>query len=515
MVLNPPTGENSELIIGLITAVGTETPQVISLIEERLKLAGYNVVKIKISESIIEKIIEVNYSESDQYDRINKLMDAGNEIRRKSTDPAKGEKGYDGVLADGVASAIYEFRSNARRERSGDSETDGAPKNLPRTAFIVDSLKRPEEINRLRSIYPNGFLTVAIQAEEERRLEHLIRNRGISEEKAKLLIKRDGEEERIEHGQRVNKTFHLADVFVRITENRDRLRCDIQRMVEIWFGFPFHTPTFDEFAMFMAFASSLRSSDLSRQVGAVIAKGDSIASTGANDVPKFGGGLYWPVRDDGVGLSDYAFGRDYKLGCDQNQVEKINIVEKIAKRLLESGYEDENKLKEILLNSPVKDITEYGRVVHAEMEALIACARIGVSPVGSTLYSTTFPCHNCAKHIVAAGIVRVVYVEPYPKSKALDFHKDSISLFGGDNHKKVVFEPFEGIGARRYHDLFSMNGGVSYPIIRKDKKSGRISAWKIEEANLRLKLFPQSYIELEEESAGCFLDAIKEIKHEK
>ncbi|MDN3612645.1 hypothetical protein QWZ16_23945 [Vibrio ostreicida] len=26
-----------------------------------------------------------------------------------------------------------------------------------------------------------------------------------------------------------------------------------------------------------------------------------------------------------------------------------------------------------------------------------------------------FPCHNCAKHIVASGIKRVVYVEPYPK----------------------------------------------------------------------------------------------------
>ena len=64
-------------------------------------------------------------------------------------------------------------------------------------------------------------------------------------------------------------------------------------------------------------------------------------------------------------------------------------------------------------------------MVHAEMEALLSCARSGVSPVGGTLYSTTFPCHNCAKHIVAAGLRRVVYVEPYPKSRAVEFFNRS------------------------------------------------------------------------------------------
>ena len=47
---------------------------------------------------------------------------------------------------------------------------------------------------------------------------------------------------------------------------------------------------------------------------------------------------------------------------------------------------------------------------------------------GTTLYTTTFPCHNCTRHIVAAGISRVVYVKPYPKSLAFQLHYDSISL---------------------------------------------------------------------------------------
>ncbi|MCZ5321339.1 hypothetical protein O5699_00900 [Escherichia coli] len=61
------------------------------------------------------------------------------------------------------------------------------------------------------------------------------------------------------------------------------------------FGNPFITPTFDEYAMYMAFSSALRSADLSRQVGAVLAKNYAIMSTGANDVPKSGGGLYLAI----------------------------------------------------------------------------------------------------------------------------------------------------------------------------------------------------------------------------
>ena len=106
------------------------------------------------------------------------------------------------------------------------------------------------------------------------------------------------------------------------------------------------------------------------------------------------------------------------------------------------------------------DITEFGRAVHAEMEAMLCCAKVGVSPRGGTLYTTTFPCHNCAKHIVDVGIRRVVYVEPYPKGQAKELHSDSIEIEGPIREekdlKKVQFQPFVGVGPRRYVDLFSI-----------------------------------------------------------
>jgi deoxycytidylate deaminase len=79
------------------------------------------------------------------------------------------------------------------------------------------------------------------------------------------------------------------------------------------------------------------------------------------------------------------------------------------------------------------------------------------STLGGTLYTTTFPCHNCARHIVAAGIGTVYYVEPYSKSLALDLHSDSISLDDAC-HEKVRFLQYQGFAPRTSLRLFSSAG---------------------------------------------------------
>lgn len=52
--------------------------------------------------------------------------------------------------------------------------------------------------------------------------------------------------------------------------------------------------------------------------------------------------------------------------------------------------------------------------VHAEQNAIIQAARIGVKIEGATLFCTHQPCVICAKMIINAGIKRVVYKEGYP-----------------------------------------------------------------------------------------------------
>jgi deoxycytidylate deaminase len=82
------------------------------------------------------------------------------------------------------------------------------------------------------------------------------------------------------------------------------------------------------------------------------------------------------------------------------------------------------------------------------MDALVSVSRHGTgSTLGGTLFSKTFPCHNCARHIVASGIARVVFVEPYPKSLALKLHSDSISM-QKDTPRTVHFVQYEGVSPK-------------------------------------------------------------------
>jgi hypothetical protein len=65
----------------------------------------------------------------------------------------------------------------------------------------------------------------------------------------------------------------------------------------------------------------------------------------------------------------------------------------------------------------------------------------------------------CPKHIVSAGLSKVVFLEPYPKSLAFDLHADSIQVEGGDrghydNFPAVHFEHFYGVSPRRYREIF-------------------------------------------------------------
>ena len=357
---------DSELIIGLVCAVGSETSLVIDLLKERLGCAGYKVVIVKISRDVIPEIPElckVAPHGDDKYERISNLMDAGNQARANAKD--------DSILALGAAGCIF-------ARRASEATDSGA---LCKTAIIIDSLKRPEEVEKLRLIYPSGFLLMGVHEEECRRLDHLTINQRISAENAQKLIQRDSEETKIEHGQRVNKTFHLADFFVRISHSHDRLRYDVKRIVELWFGNPFITPTFDEHAMFLAFSAGLRSADLSRQVGAVVARDSQILATGANDCPQAGGGLYWPTRQGDGRIGDAPRGRDYtRPDGDSNRAEQNRIIDKIVE---DGGNEeyglDAEKLRKLLRSSRIRDLTEYGRVVHAEMEALLSCARNGLN----------------------------------------------------------------------------------------------------------------------------------------
>ena len=78
------------------------------------------------------------------------------------------------------------------------------------------------------------------------------------------------------------------------------------------------------------------------------------------------------------------------------------------------------------LNIPSGTRHELCYAIHAEQNAIIQAAKMGIAIEGATLYCTHQPCVICSKMIVNAGIVRVVYQHPYPD----DFAREILSTGG-------------------------------------------------------------------------------------
>ena len=197
-------------------------------------------------------------------------------------------------------------------------------------------------------------------------------------------------------------------------------------------------------------------------------------------------------------------GRDHRWGYDTSDRMRENIFGEILQKLKEAGWLDSRKCRanSALVNEALRSgprpfmkgaqflgTIDYVRAVHAEMIAITDAARQGVSTADCTLYTTTFPCHDCAKHIVASGIRRVVYVEPYRKSLVQELYPDSVSVDAAEAClEKVRFEPFVGVAPRRYSDLFGLSNS------KRKQKDGSLLQWNRAESVPRLPEYMPSSV---------------------
>ena len=114
--------------------------------------------------------------------------------------------------------------------------------------------------------------------------------------------------------------------------------------------------SWDEYFMGIALLSSMRSKDPSTQVGACIVNSEKrILSMGYNGMPRC-------CSDD-----------EFPWGKEENPLD-----------------------------------SKYLYVCHAELNAILNCASGNVR--GCTVYTTLFPCNECAKAIIQSGIAEVVYM---------------------------------------------------------------------------------------------------------
>jgi deoxycytidylate deaminase len=401
---------------------------------------------LKVSDIIKEHASEVGEDLSadlNPIQRVDQYQNAGNKLRARRPS----------YLADRAIEQINAIR----RQEKGVLEQENTP-DIPlqkRLAYVVDSLKNPEEVKRFRQIYGDLFWHVTVFAPDEVREKRLVAN-SFEATAVRHIMKRD-EQEGDDTGQQVSKTAHLADYFIRNhTDLLDSIKPGVRRFLDTIFGTRLSTPTRDETGMMKAASAAVRSACMSRQVGAAIYSAQQeLIGVGCNDVPKAGGGLY---SSDLQGDEDK---RCYRWGGKQchNDAHKQDLAKKIARSVLEiqpNGIQLSDVYTKVA-SSNSKNLIEFSRSVHAEMEAIVSVARSGKgSTVGSTLYTTTFPCHSCARHILAAGVARVVFIEPYSKSLALELHNDAITVT--DEPLKVQFVQYEGFAPRSSLRVFSSVG---------------------------------------------------------
>lgn len=140
-------------------------------------------------------------------------------------------------------------------------------------------------------------------------------------------------------------------------------------------------------------AAALRASCDRGKSGAIIVKDNRILATGYVGAPSkisdcYETGHQLIVRFD---MPSIEFIKKYSLPKEENQKQYSISKDKFS--------------------------THCIRTVHAEQNAIINCARNGVSTLGATIYCTMTPCPTCAMSIIQAGITKVIAKNRYQKDE--------------------------------------------------------------------------------------------------
>jgi deoxycytidylate deaminase len=481
--------EKPELFFGFVGAAGTNLSASITALSSELRQFGYEPIPIKVTDYFdsIEATLKLGVSldRTSEFARITSFIKFGNELRRSFDS--------DEIIAAITVAAIHQRRADLKSKEG--QEFSGK-------AFLLYQFKRKEEVNLLRSVYGRLFFQVSVYSHRAARVTALAKlfaknSNQIARRKARAnaeeIIQQDEDEVEEKHGQRVGKIFHDADLIVSNEVKSPNVEIQIRRFCRLLFSSNKISPNKHEYGMFLAKAAALRTLDLSRQVGAAIfTKNGEVVCLGSNEVPKAGGGTYW---------SDDEFDdREYLRGYDSNDQRKDELLTEVL-QIAGVGRDRLAEFKE----TQIMDALEYGRIVHAEMSAISDAARNGRTLKDTVLYTTTFPCHMCAKHIVAVGVEKVVFLEPYPKSLAADLHSDSISIDGNDRGEyskfpAVKFEHFFGITPRRYRELFERNSR---------KIDGKFAEYPKNRPTIFIDLKLPFYIAFEAGYAKAYQDLIK------
>jgi deoxycytidylate deaminase len=445
----------SELVFGICSQIGAKKNLIIDSLKKELKGYGYGIEVIKLS-SFIEKNdskILLEDADKDYEGKTQGFIKYSSKIKKGNKLREKFENDYLANLA------ISEIANKKMTKFNIKNESDFSNIKSQRVCYIIDSIKHKEELEVLRDVYSDVFYLIGIFTPKKERINN-VSSTNLSVDEAEELIQIDEYQESNKNGQQVRDVFVESDFFIKVDNtNEKEVNTKVVRFVDLIFQNKLITPTIEERAMYEAQSASVNSACLSRQVGASIISGEELLSVGWNDVPKYGGNLYTSESK----IDNRCYNKGGKCFNDSNKKNIRDVIEnsfeeKLNNSTIDNKTEVVELLREVLLDSSIKTLIEFSRSVHAEMHAILnAASSYGEKLKKSTLFCTTYPCHNCVRHIIAAGIIKLYYIEPYVKSKGVDLHSDAItddSDLDEIKEEKVQILMFEGISPKKYVSFF-------------------------------------------------------------
>lgn len=467
-----------EIFIGLVSPLGCDKSSFIKNLKVAFNKRGYELEEITVTKLLIEADIDIEPKSLDYFIK----MQICSKLRNEYTNS---------VLLEPVLKRIIEARKNYGNDK--------------KVVYLIDQLKNNDEYRLLSYLYGLNYVQISLFSKQEKRddllkqrfandkinrkkissnqIEGIINNINkkyklklkakeiidnfyneiLADSSHKLMekdfIEIDDAFEIKKSGQRIFKLFHKSHYFINLDYPEEKNKKEIDKFIALLFGEYKEYPTSEEFGMALAYQASVRSNfPGERHIGAaIISENGEVISVASIRAPS--------KNSTNPSLHDRNLIQD---GYDHFH-KNIKSWERILKNCLNcKEVQDKEHIKS--LRKFISELIDFHPCTHAEISAILDAAKNGVSIRNATIYSTTFPCHLCAKDIINAGIKRVVYLEAYPKSKNRILYPNLIDFDPNSESTLIPFIFFHGVGPKRYAYLYSLDnktGELKYPQIFK------------------------------------------------
>jgi deoxycytidylate deaminase len=330
------------------------------------------------------------------------------------------------------------------------TKTKGEPCRI-----VIDAIRNPYEAFFLKRRYANFYL-ISINTSNPKRLSSLHEYRKLSIKEIAALDNKEypgkisGANKFI--AQNIQACIEIADIHIHNSKTSEFHQNDLVSQLAWYLAIMIHPglvmPTSVENCMQIAYTVKQSSGCISRQVGAVVTDDSySVKCVGWNSTPQGQTPCLLRSAEDllgGVSADDYS---EYEKN---DNVFRKALSDKYF-GLIKSGATQMRNIpfcfKTIQNEIEGEKNQVHTRSLHAEENAFLQIAKNGGQKIaGGILFTTASPCELCAKKAYQLGIVKIIYIDPYP-----GIATDHILSVGA---KKPMLELYRGAVGRAFYQLY-------------------------------------------------------------